>query len=319
MPELPEVETVCRGLTKTLVGKTISKVIINQPRLRYMVPGNLNDILSGLKVKQIQRRAKYIVIGFDKSNLLLIIHLGMSGKLRFHSKSVDSNDSLLVKPQKHDHVVFQTDEGDTVVYNDPRRFGMIDLTEICNKQNNTGATAQPDPLPHSDSKINYKFFNHLGPEPFDEKLTPEVFHQMLLKRKQAIKQALLDQTLIVGVGNIYASEALWESKISPTRPACEVTLNESKSLLTNIRAILEKAIKLGGSTLRDYRQANGDAGNFQKKFKCYGLEGEACARQDNGGNNEAPGKRMRQDRCKGRIIKIVQAGRSTYYCQSCQS
>lgn len=276
MPELPEVETVCRGLVPVLARKTIQKAFVYTPKIRVPVPKGLAGIVEGRRVVSISRRAKYILIHLHDETVL-IIHLGMTGTIRFFDNHVT------YKKIKHDHLLLGLDNGKAMVFNDPRRFGMI--LHVKKSELETHAS-----------------FRHLGPEPLEKEFTPKALQEALRGRKTAIKIALMDQTIVVGVGNIYASEALFRAGISPLRPAGDVSLPELKKLHAAIRAVLEEAIQSGGSTLRDYRKTDGELGYFQHKFRVYEHEGEACK-----------GCKCSINRTGG-IKKIVQGGRSTYYC-----
>ena len=266
MPELPEVETVRTGLARSWIDKRIDGVELRREGLRFPFPEGLEERLTGSKIKQIRRRAKYLLIDLDNGDILLS-HLGMSGKW-----ILDASDS----EGKHDHVVIHLDDGSMSVYNDPRRFGVLDIFR-------------------GDS---HKLLDHLGPEPL-EQWTAADLYQKLQKRKSAIKICILDQKVVVGVGNIYACEALNRSKISPTRISNKVTLKECEVLVNEIKIILAEAIQAGGSTLRDFAGVDGTLGYFPHQFKVYDKEGGDCE-------------------CGGIIQRLVQGGRSTFWCASCQ-
>jgi formamidopyrimidine-DNA glycosylase len=274
MPELPEVETVCRGLAKALTGARIIKAEAHRPDLRMPLPKNLAARLQGRRVKDIRRRAKYILIDLDKDETL-ILHLGMSGRMVLSYKAS--------KVGKHDHLVFAFDNGAYVHFNDPRRFGMCDL--VPNKD-----------LPH------YRLFKHLGIEPLESKLTSAFLAAKFKGKKTSIKAALLDQRLVVGVGNIYACEALFIAGISPKRLAGKCTSGQIAKLVPAIRKVLKSAIKAGGSSLRDYVQSDGELGYFQHQFAVYGRAGKACK-----------GCTCDVDKTGG-IKRIPQGGRSSFYC-----
>jgi formamidopyrimidine-DNA glycosylase len=275
MPELPEVETVVRGLRPHIVGQIISEVILRRKNLRYSFPRGFIDSLNGQTIIGIERRAKYILIELSSEKMWLI-HLGMTGSFRFQSPSS--------KLENHDHIVIHLKNGLTLIYNDPRRFGFVDIIP---KQN----------------LLSHKFLNTLGDEPLDPSLTPARFFEMIQTRSSPIKTAIMDQKLIVGVGNIYASESLYDAKINPTRPANTLNTIEAKRLLISIRKILNKAIKAGGSTIQNFIHADGTGGYFQHEFKVYGQAGKRCA----------CGKRS------GVIEKIMQQGRATFFCNACQT
>ncbi|MCE3232954.1 MAG: DNA-formamidopyrimidine glycosylase [Rickettsiaceae bacterium] len=273
MPELPEVETVCRGLAQNILDTKIIRAENLRPNLRIPFPDNFSGQLKNKTIKSIHRRAKYILITLDDSSII-IAHLGMSGKMVVH-------DAFQNRRELHDHAVFQFDNGKEVVFNDPRRFGLITF---------------------SDTKtINqHKLIASLGVEPLENEFTGEVLHQLLHKKSTPVKLAIMDASLVVGVGNIYACEALFKSGISPTKKASEVSLAKCKTLVANIKEVLNAAIIAGGSTLRDYVQASGDSGYFQHNFTVYGRQNEPCVT------------------CQNPINRIKQSGRSTFYCNRCQ-
>lgn len=266
MPELPEVETVKAGLSRSWIGKRIEGVDLRRPNLRFPFPVNLEKDLVGRTIIDIRRRAKYLLIDLDDGQIMLS-HLGMSGKW-----TIDATDSN----GKHDHVVLYLDDGSISVYNDPRRFGVLDLF--------TGDS--------------HKLLDHLGPEPLEE-WGPEDLEAKLSKRKAAIKIAILDQKVVVGVGNIYVCEALNRCNISPTRPSNEISIKECESLVIEIRKILAEAIQAGGSTLKDFAGVDGTLGYFPHQFKVYDKEGSDCE-------------------CGGIVERFAQGGRSTFWCPSCQ-
>ena len=271
MPELPEVETVMRGLQKAIRGKKIKQIRLNRKDLRIPFPPSLSR-LAGDTVERLSRRAKYILIHL-KSGKTMIVHLGMSGRM-----TVNGAGDL-----PHDHMIVGFTDKSCFVFNDPRRFGMVDL---CLKRD----------------IVTHRFFRHLGPEPFDEDFSADYLMQKLHGKKMAVKVALMDQRLVVGVGNIYASEALFDAGISPARAGKKITAREAGLLVKAIRKVLKKAIEAGGSSLRDYVQADGEMGYFQYGFKVYDRAGETCKRKA----------------CHGIVMRTVQAGRSTFSCTSCQ-
>lgn len=271
MPELPEVETICRGLAKALIGKTFCRVTRRRKDLRFPIPARLDKEVAGRTILSITRRAKYIMLHLE-GGMTLLLHLGMSGRLvleRGHKT-----------PEKHDHILFYTSCGQCLRFNDPRRFGMVDLYA-------------------TDKLEQHRLLRHLGPEPLQKGFSPRILHSALQGKKQAIKLALMDQRLVVGVGNIYASEALFLARINPARDAGSLSHAECARLVPAIRRVLRKAIAAGGSSLRDYVQADGALGHFQNSFAVYGRTGERC----------------RGCTCKtGGIRRIVQGGRATFYC-----
>jgi formamidopyrimidine-DNA glycosylase len=276
MPELPEVETVCRGMDKAIRGRRIVEAKIHREGLRVPFPPGLARKLAGREVLKCRRRAKYIVVDLDR-DLALIIHLGMSGQIFL----VPPGQAFT--PRKHDHLVLTFDNGSILAFNDARRFGIVLLlTREEFKTHNT--------------------FRALGPEPLERGFNGKVLAETLKGRKSDIKAALMDQRTVAGLGNIYVSEALFYAGISPRRQAGTVRGDTALKLAAAIKKVLQAAIKAGGSTLKDYRQADGELGYFQHSFAVYGREGKAC-----------PGCTCQVSRTDG-IEKIVQAGRSTYFC-----
>ena len=277
MPELPEVETVCRALRPILEGRSFAKIQCNRPDLRYPLPTDIEGELKGHIITRVRRRAKYILIDFSHG-LTLIGHLGMSGRVLIEPPSLS-----YTKPGSHDHVVFMTSHQYKLTLRDPRRFGFLLLKP----------THRLESLPP---------FCSLGFEPLgDHFLITSKLHAALSNRAVSIKSALLNQQIIAGLGNIYASEALWQAKISPLRLANTLSLEETKILLKEINDVLTRAIAAGGSTLRDHVQPNGDIGYFQHSFKAYNRANQPCGH------------------CQSTLLtKIIQSGRATYYCKQCQ-
>lgn len=271
MPELPEVETVCRGLSSTILGGEIVSAENLRPNLRIPFPENFSEKLKGRKIKEIKRRAKYILITLD-DDLCIIAHLGMSGQMIVYNNF--QNDR-----KKHDHAVFRFADGKEMVFNDPRRFGLITFAE---------------------DAASHKLINKLGIEPLLDEFTGSVLYNILQKRKSPVKNTIMDASLIVGVGNIYACEALFRSNVLPDRPSNKVKKQESEALCKNIKDVLNEAINSGGSTLKDYAQSSGESGYFQHSFKVYGREGESCVV------------------CNNIIQRIKQSGRSSFFCPNCQ-
>ncbi len=266
MPELPEVETVRSGLSRSWKGRRIDGVDLRRESLRFPFPKDFEKRVIGRTICEIRRRAKYLLIDLDDGNVI-ISHLGMSGKWTLDASESDG---------KHDHVVLLLDDGSISVYNDPRRFGVLDIYD----------------------GRSHRLLDHLGPEPL-EKWTGKDLYSKLSNRKSAIKISILDQKVVVGVGNIYACEALFNSKISPLRSSSSLSLDECNSLVKEIRNVLSRAIKAGGSTLRDFAGVDGTLGYFPHQFNVYDKEGEPCG-------------------CGGIIERIPQGGRSTFLCSSCQ-
>ncbi|MBV8392550.1 MAG: bifunctional DNA-formamidopyrimidine glycosylase/DNA-(apurinic or apyrimidinic site) lyase [Alphaproteobacteria bacterium] len=278
MPELPEVETVRRGLIPRLVGHRITKLHQRRRDLRVPLPKQFAKRVEGRRVLAIDRRAKYLLIRLEGAETL-IVHLGMSGRMTLH----DAKSAAEHPFDRHDHVVFDIDDGWQVRFNDARRFGLMLLV--------------------ADDKVaNHKAFKGLGPEPLDETFDGAALAARLKARKTPIKAALLDQKTLVGVGNIYACEALFLSKISPRRSAHTVQGDRADRLVTSIKQVLLRSIDDGGSTLRDHIQPGGELGYFQTRFKVYDRVGAVCP---------TPG-------CGHAIKRLVQSGRSTFYCAHCQ-
>ncbi|MGD9543710.1 MAG: bifunctional DNA-formamidopyrimidine glycosylase/DNA-(apurinic or apyrimidinic site) lyase [Methylocystis sp.] len=288
MPELPEVETVRRGLAPALVGATIARVELRRRDLRFPFPERLAARLQGRRVLDLRRRAKYLIADLDDGQSL-IMHLGMSGAFRVDDETPGAFHRKRDKNAAHDHVVFHLDHGRRVVYNDPRRFGYMLLI----------ATQEID----AD-----KLFRGLGVEPLGDALDAAFLATALRTRAAPIKALLLDQRLIAGLGNIYVCEALHRARISPLRAAKSLVLENGRPtaalarLPQAIKDVLEEALKAGGSSLRDHRQTDGSLGYFQHSFRVYDREGAACP---------TPG-------CKGTIARVVQSGRSTFHCSACQ-
>ncbi len=270
MPELPEVETTCRGIAPHIVNQTITKVIVRDRRLRWPVPRNINATLSNHIVTSVTRRAKYILVNFSAGTL--IIHLGMSGRLHFIK-----SDTPVVK---HDHVDIVMNNGYCLRYHDPRRFGSIHWT-----------TSNPE---------QHKLLSVLGIEPLGDNLTAEYLSAHARKRKVSIKQFIMDSHIIVGVGNIYASESLFLAGINPKIAAGKISTARFQKLATAIQQVLTAAINQGGTTLRDFTQSDGKPGYFKQQLNVYGRADLPCTR------------------CGSSIKQIVQGQRATYYCSSCQ-
>lgn len=278
MPELPEVETIMQALAKGIGKTNIISVDVRNNRLRQKIPDELAEKISGAAIVDYQRIAKYIVIHLN-NGFSLIWHMGMSGKVKI-------SDERPAQFDKHDHVVIETAKG-WIVYNDTRRFGVLTYCETEKLRQN--------PL-----------FKNSGIDPFAKELDGEYLFARLQKKKSPIKTALLDQGIICGIGNIYASEILFMSGISPLRPADKINRKEAGVLVANTREVLKKAIAAGGSTIHDYKRPDGSLGYFQNMHCVYGKAGQPCP-----GCTCNPAK-------TGGIKKIVQTGRSTFYCESKQ-
>jgi formamidopyrimidine-DNA glycosylase len=281
MPELPEVETVRRGLAPSFVGARIARAEARRPDLRFPFPERFVARLEGRQVRDLRRRAKYLLADLD-SGETLAMHLGMSGSFRVEDVAVGRFYHPRGQPI-HDHVVFDFEGGARVVYNDPRRFGFMDLVE----------TAALDKHP---------LFADIGMEPLGPQFNAGTLAAALEGSRAPLKAALLDQRRIAGLGNIYVCEALHNARLSPFREAGSLKARETTKLARAIREVLEAAIRAGGSTLRDHRQTDGSLGYFQHAFTVYDREGAACGHA----------------RCGGVVSRAVQSGRSTFYCGACQ-
>ena len=275
MPELPEVETVRRGLAPVLVGRRIVRVDQARLDLRFPLPPNFAGAIEGRTVEAVERRAKHLLV-YLSGGVVLLAHLGMSGRFRVFPEAPPP-------PEVHDHVAFTTEEGATIRFHDPRRFGFMDL--------------------HAAEALDrHPMLARLGPEPLGEEFTGQWLGQRLAGRLTPIKVAILDQANVAGMGNIYASESLFRARLSPMRMAASVSGRRALRLTEAIRAVLTEAIAAGGSTLRDHRRPSGELGTFQHGFAVYGRAGGPC-----------PGCTCALARTGG-IRRIVQAGRSTFYC-----
>lgn len=279
MPELPEVETVRRGISPLLEGRNLLKVIQRRDNLRIPLPDQFAERLTGRRVERISRRAKYLLFHLDQGEIM-ICHLGMSGKMTLRA-AADRKPSDCFG--KHDHVILESDRHDLVIYNDPRRFGLMTL---CSEND-----LDQHPL-----------FIHMGPEPLGNEFQEDYLLEKVKSRRSPIKTVLLDQRVVVGLGNIYVCEALFLAGISPVKKACDLDIAEVVKLVPIIRDVLQRAIEAGGSTLKDYARVDGELGYFQHEFKVYGREGETCP---------TPG-------CNEPVARLTQSGRSTFYCPACQ-
>ena len=280
MPELPEVETVMRGLEPVLVGAQITAVDQRRKNLRIAFPDKMKQRLEGRTVRALRRRAKYILVMLDDDNVL-VVHLGMSGRVSI----IPAGEAYEI--QKHDHLILELSNGVKIIYNDPRRFGMIFL------------------VPEKDLP-DHPSFKSLGPEPLGNEFSGSVLAERLKGKKSGIKQALLDQRVVAGVGNIYACEALYQSGIHPASEAGKITGKKAENLAGAVRDVLSRAIEAGGSTLKDYRHVDGEPGYFQHHFSVYDCENESC-----------PGCDCDIEKTGG-IKRIVQSGRSSFYCSKKQ-
>jgi formamidopyrimidine-DNA glycosylase len=275
MPELPEVETVMRGLAARLDGRVLAEVEVRRPDLRWPLPERMAERLTGRRILGLRRRAKYILVDLDDGTSWMI-HLGMSGRMLI-------SDGRKPDLEAHDHVVFRTGDGTWVKFNDARRFGMMDLWPTQEVE-------------------RHKLIKGIGPEPLGNSFSGPALESALAGKYTPIKAALLDQKVVAGVGNIYACEALHRSAISPRRLALNVWGSRADRLAEAVKSVLTEAIAAGGSSLRDHRQVSGELGYFQHTFRVYDRAGEGCP---------TPG-------CSGTVKRLVQAGRSTFYCPRCQ-
>ena len=275
MPELPEVETVRRGLLPVMEGRVITQAEVRREGLRWPFPERMAERLSGVRIEALHRRSKYILVDLSSGETLLI-HLGMSGRMLI-------GEGTHPPLAKHDHVVLHMQGGARVVFNDARRFGMMDLV----------ATHEAG---------QHRLLAPIGPEPLGNAFHEAGLIAALKGRNTAIKTALLDQRIVAGLGNIYVCEVLFRARMNPKTRAGRIAAERVGALVPVIREVLQEAIAAGGSSLRDYRQADGELGYFQHAFRVYGREGAPCTRHG----------------CDGEIARITQGGRSTFYCPQCQ-
>ena len=286
MPELPEVEIIKQSLKKKIKDKKIIKVVVRNRNLRFKLQNDFEKNLTNRIINQISRISKYLILIFD-NHKYCIIHLGMSGTIHLINKNQNRKMTNLsfyqskILPKKHNHIeiIFSKFK---IIYNDPRRFGFFKL--ICNKK-----------------KLDL-YFKKIGPEPLSNKFNYKYLKNSLKNRKKNIKNLLLDQNFISGIGNIYANEILFYSKINPIKNGYKIKKNEIIKLIKYSKIVLNLAIKFGGSSIRDFKSTSGSYGSFQKEFKIYGKEGENCSKKN----------------CSDKIIKIYQSNRSTFFCKSCQ-
>jgi formamidopyrimidine-DNA glycosylase len=269
VPELPEVETTLRGIEPYLTGHTIKKIIVTQPRLRWPIPPEITR-LEGAKILELQRRAKYLLVSTDRGHM--IWHLGMSGSMRILPRQMPKN--------PHEHVIVWLDDGNSLRFRDPRRFGALLLT-------------YDDPMQH-------RLLSLLGPEPLSDAFNARYLYQSCRHRKTAIKNLIMDSHVVVGVGNIYACESLFSCGINPKTSATRISEKRIQGLVAAIKSILKQAINQGGTTLQDFIQADGKPGYFSQSLQVYGRENQACVS------------------CLHPVKRITQGQRSTFYCTQCQ-
>jgi formamidopyrimidine-DNA glycosylase len=295
VPELPEVETVCRGLASDLEGQLLAKVETRRADLRVPFSPGFAARLTGRRITSLKRRAKYILAETDGPDTL-VIHLGMSGRITIHAPHSLKRPGLFVHetsqigagtpPQEygpHDHVVLKTESGTQIVYSDHRRFGLMILVK-------------------TDTLSSHSLFKNLGPEPLGRDFSAKSLGAKLRNKRTSIKAALLDQRVVAGLGNIYVCEALHRAKLSPRRIAATVAGVRAQRLVPAIKKVLREAIAAGGSSLKDYARTDGELGYFQHNFRVYDRQNEICLEKG----------------CDGIIKRLVQSGRSSWYCPNCQ-
>ena len=288
MPELPEVEVVKRTLEKKILNLIIEKVNINDGNLRYKVNKEEISKLKGKRFKKIKRRSKFLIFEFD-DNFIMLVHLGMTGKFFFVDKKEKKFKTSFyynlnkLTDQKHNRVVFCFKNKEKLIYNDVRKFGFIKLYD-------------------SDKLKKISHLKYLGPEPLEEKWNSKYFKKYILNRKRSVKNILMDQKFISGLGNIYVNEILFQSKVRPERKVSKLNDDEINKIINYSKKILRRSIKLGGSTIKDFSSDNGKKGIFQQHFKVYGRKGEKCSNTD----------------CNNSIIRTVISNRASFFCKSCQ-
>lgn len=283
MPELPEVETVMRGLEPVITGQRITSADIRRPDLRWPFPPDMSARLAGAGIERLWRRSKYILADLSTGETL-IVHLGMSGRILISGQVQGEFHHPLTPAAKHDHVVLDFENGARITFNDPRRFGAMDLAS-------------------SRDLARHRMLRNLGPEPLGNQFHEDYIEGAFKGRRTPVKSALLDQRLVAGLGNIYVCEALHRAGISPVKHAWQLTRTEIGRLVPAIVATLNDAIAAGGSSLRDFRHTDGELGYFQHEFRVYDQEGNRC----------------RTPECAGIISRITQSGRSTFFCPQCQN
>ena len=264
------------GIERTVLGSVIISTKIYRRDLRFPVNDNLEKLILNKRVLAVGRRSKYILL-FLNNKMTLILHLGMSGKINVSLKNESD-----YQEKKHDHIIMTFDNGFILIYNDPRRFGFVEVIE--------------------GDYNNYQRFKYIGIEPLSKKFDGKYLHNKIKKSSRTLKNILMDQKMVAGLGNIYVSEALWDSQIIPTRVGKNMSIVDCKKLVRSIKKVLGKAIKFGGTTLKDYRQIGGEVGYFQNKLQVYGKEGTKCCRR----------------KCQGTVKRAILNGRSTFYCDFCQ-
>jgi formamidopyrimidine-DNA glycosylase len=286
MPELPEVEVVKRSLKNHILNLTIRKVVINTNKLRYSIDRKEFKKLLKKKIVSVERRSKYLLLNLDK-NLSILIHLGMTGKLFIINRGLKRKTSfyynILEKDEKHNHIEFFLSKNIKLIYNDVRKFGFIKIIT-------------------TNKTLNNKHLKDLGPEPLSKKFNIKYFQDYKCSKKRKLKDMMMDQKFVSGLGNIYANEIIFFSKVNPSLKIKKIKKTDMENLLYFTKKILKKSIELGGSSIKNFENSDGKKGSFQQKFSVYGREGKKC----------------RKFNCKGIIKKINISNRSTFYCQICQ-
>ena len=287
MPELPEVEILKRSLNKSIKSKKIIKININNPNLRYKVQKNFKKILKKKVISKVSRVSKYLILHFSSNKKKLLIHLGMSGTIHLviEKSKINTNASfykLSNLPLKHNHIIFFLNNKIKLVYNDPRRFGYMKILDT--------------------NFMKYKPLNKLGPDPFSSKFNLIYFKKYIKNKKKKVKNLLMDQKFVSGLGNIYVNEVLFSCKINPSKSILNLSEKNIKDIIKKTKKILKKAILFGGSSIRDFKKIDGKSGNFQQKFMVYGKNNKNCPR-----NN-----------CEGLLKKIFLSNRSVFFCPICQ-
>ena len=287
MPELPEVEVVKKSLKDNICNLSFSKVIINTNKLRYTINKNLQDTIKNKKILSVERRSKYILINLDK-NLTLLAHLGMTGKFFLVNKKKQKQKTsfyyeITKKDEKHNHIIFILNDKTQLIYNDVRKFGFIKIIS-------------------TDEIKSNNHIKDLGPEPLSNKFNFKYFKKYIYNKNKNLKNILMDQKFIAGLGNIYVNEILFMSRLNPKKSIKNINKLEIKKIIISTKKILKKSILEGGSSIKNFSNSDGEIGRFQQLFKVYGREGEKCIK-----NN-----------CAGVVKKINISNRSTFYCKSCQ-
>ncbi|MEE2655042.1 MAG: bifunctional DNA-formamidopyrimidine glycosylase/DNA-(apurinic or apyrimidinic site) lyase [Pseudomonadota bacterium] len=275
MPELPEVETIRRGLSKAMTGQLINEVIVRRTDLRRPLPDGFVETVRGKNIVTIGRRAKYLLMRLE-NDVVVLIHLGMSGRM-----VIELGTDPHIPNRKHEHIVFVLENDNIIRFSDPRRFGLMELS-------------------HAKNLSSHQLLKDIGPEPLSIEFNGLTLANRLQGRKTPIKSVLLDQRVVAGLGNIYVCEGLFMAGLSPMRSANTITLKQASILVKKTKELLLDAIESGGSTLKDHVSATGEMGYFQHKFKVYGRAGHPCPI------------------CEEPVRRIVQAGRSTFFCSECQ-